>query len=800
MPVVIPRKDSDSEDSPRQSSDPKIKVPSKGPGERKSPRANGSKSSPGDVAGNSSKEVPPAFVDQGQQAAMMTFLTHMDRKLEAICLRLGLQVSSNGAVTVTPLSAMAAAGSVHVRGHPLARHQSFQRLQSVSKERALMDANVYAPESQQMVKLLTIQASKEAALRSTQLEKEDCQVLATPDNGDDACSTNGRPKVPSTGRIISMNSGAPHVPRTRKFKAMSSVYEDEDAESTKSAPWPPRPMLLDKALAQIWKDEQEQRTFQQDLQKMHEEKSKQHAQEKVTESRTLQPQEIEKEKTDEEKNERQDSLTSGRFINRLRKSTTGLSQSSAKMTGTITPASVFSGTLDRDTSKATTDWRKQVSRRDESYNELARRLSQVSKVSYGSSNKSEESAGSITDLAATLFGKRGTTNRSSTSTFIWSVLEDSESSIIAHYYAKLMPVLLALSVVITLMQCIANSPIDENVLSIMENFLSIVFAGEMLLRFYVWPNRWQFLQDGFNIIDFVAAWPIALRIAIGFRVPDEDVLDPTNTMIRAILLGINPMLRLLKMLRYMENWNLITAATNEIAEAMPTMLFLLVIQTWFFASLIYFVEPRDNIESLPHAMWLTIVTMTTVGYGDVTPQSPVGSCVVAVLVVFSVMYMAMPLGIIGDAVTNVWNDRDRILLMRRTRDRLAQWGYCANDIPQLFKHFDRNQSGELNLTAFRELMHSMQMGLKDSRVVQLFETMDADGGGSIDDEEFIKHLFPSVYHEMYGQKREEEEAEEAEREREACEALEAEQDALDELDSLEDISTIVKTRTQTQKD
>ena len=72
------------------------------------------------------------------------------------------------------------------------------------------------------------------------------------------------------------------------------------------------------------------------------------------------------------------------------------------------------------------------------------------------------------------------------------------------------------------------------------------------------------------------------------------------------------------------------------------------------------VEPRDNVESLLKAMWLTIVTMATAGYGDTVSASVTGSIIVAILVVSSFLYMAMPLGIIVHAFTTVWDDKDRI--------------------------------------------------------------------------------------------------------------------------------------------
>ena len=168
-----------------------------------------------------------------------------------------------------------------------------------------------------------------------------------------------------------------------------------------------------------------------------------------------------------------------------------------------------------------------------------------------------------------------------------------------------------------------------------------------------------------------------------------------------------------------------------------------------FASVIFIVEPRDNIPSLPTAMWLTIVTMTTVGYGDVTPSSTAGSIIVSVLVVFSVLYMAMPLSIVGNAFTEVWQERDFILLRNRVKRKLGQMGYGPFDLPHVFNLFDSDGDGQLGLADFQRMMGELKLGLATRRITELFDTIDVDGSGLIDDQEFVKMMFPVNYNEIY---------------------------------------------------
>jgi len=171
------------------------------------------------------------------------------------------------------------------------------------------------------------------------------------------------------------------------------------------------------------------------------------------------------------------------------------------------------------------------------------------------------------------------------------------------------------------------------------------------------------------------------------------------------------------------------------------------------------VEPRDNITCLPEAVWLAIVTMSTVGYGDITPVSTLGTVIVSILVIMSALYMAMPLGIIGYTFTQIWKDRDRILLTLKTRERLEQWGYAAEDILVLFKLFDADDDGELDIDDFRNMIKRLRIGLQDDRIVELFAFIDKDSGGTIDDQEFVRAIFPAEYHSIYGKHRADAEAE-----------------------------------------
>mmetsp|Transcript_23579 Transcript_23579/g.42599 ORF Transcript_23579/g.42599 Transcript_23579/m.42599 type:complete len:673 (+) Transcript_23579:58-2076(+) len=351
---------------------------------------------------------------------------------------------------------------------------------------------------------------------------------------------------------------------------------------------------------------------------------------------------------------------------------------------------------------------------------------------------------------------RKITKRGKLAEKIWQFLDQPESSRNAYVFSKILDPLVIVTVFLNVTQTLEEPMISEPLYTVITLVVDAFFLLEVTIRFSACPSYGAFMRSFYNLTDFTAAVvPLSIRlVALAAH------FDVSSGPLHYILHCFAPVLRILKVLRHFQQFHLFIQVVTSIHEALQVLLVLLALLVLCFASLLYIAEPRSNLNSMPQAMWLTIVTMTTVGYGDKTPESVPGYLIASSLAVCSVLYMAMPIGIIGNAFTQIWQDRDRILLMIKTRDRLLQSGYEAKDLPNLFREYNTEGTGELNIMEFYKMVMDMRVGLSEERVVEVFNSLDRDGGGTIDEQEFIRAVFPSAFHQIYNDKAKEEETSE----------------------------------------
>lgn len=174
-------------------------------------------------------------------------------------------------------------------------------------------------------------------------------------------------------------------------------------------------------------------------------------------------------------------------------------------------------------------------------------------------------------------------------------------------------------------------------LYVVEWGFTILFTIEYLLRLACNPQPLKYATSFFGIIDLLAILPTYL----GIFFPGSRYL----VVIR--ILRVLRVFRILKLVQYIgEADHLMTAlraSRRKVAVFLLTVLTLVVI----LGSLMYLVEgPEHGITSIPRGVYWAIVTLTTVGYGDISPVTPLGQALASVVMIMGYAIIAVPTGII----------------------------------------------------------------------------------------------------------------------------------------------------------
>ena len=147
--------------------------------------------------------------------------------------------------------------------------------------------------------------------------------------------------------------------------------------------------------------------------------------------------------------------------------------------------------------------------------------------------------------------------------------------------------------------------------------------------------------------------------------------------------------------------------------------------------------------TIPAAMWFMVVTITTTGFGDMVPTSPLGQLFTCGIILLGVVFIAMPLATVGNAFTSVYEERQLVKLQALTRQLLSENDISPDDCAEAFKQFDTDGNGLVDATEFAFFVTNvLGLKLKKAELHQLWKMIDVSASGSINFHEFTSVLFP----------------------------------------------------------
>lgn len=194
---------------------------------------------------------------------------------------------------------------------------------------------------------------------------------------------------------------------------------------------------------------------------------------------------------------------------------------------------------------------------------------------------------------------------------------------------------------------------EETFFVVFERISIAFFTFEFLLRLWArgaaytpedggsWRGRREYLTSFHGIVDFLAVAPFYLQILF----PGADLR----------ILRLLRLLRLLKISRYNSALEDLMRAILDERRSFVATLYILAIAITLSSALMYYAESGlqpEKLASIPHAMYWSLITLTTVGYGDISPVTPIGKAISSITALLGVSTVAMLTGIVASSFSN----------------------------------------------------------------------------------------------------------------------------------------------------
>jgi voltage-gated potassium channel len=203
----------------------------------------------------------------------------------------------------------------------------------------------------------------------------------------------------------------------------------------------------------------------------------------------------------------------------------------------------------------------------------------------------------------------------------------------------LLIISILLSVIIVLLDSVQfyNNKYGD-ILYMMEWIFTILFTIEYFLRIYCIKRPFLYTKSFFGIIDLLSILPTYISIIL-----------PASRYLSVIrILRVLRIFRILKLILYIGEANLLLDALISSRRKITVFLFFIFTMVTIIGSIMYLIEGEVNgFTSIPRSIYWAIVTITTVGYGDISPQTELGQLFASFAMILGYATIAVPTGIIS---------------------------------------------------------------------------------------------------------------------------------------------------------
>ncbi|XP_029993161.1 potassium voltage-gated channel subfamily D member 2-like [Sphaeramia orbicularis] len=257
--------------------------------------------------------------------------------------------------------------------------------------------------------------------------------------------------------------------------------------------------------------------------------------------------------------------------------------------------------------------------------------------------------------------------------YLWRAFENPHTSTLALVFYYVTGFFIAISVMANVVETVPCGTLPNRSKEIscgdryalaffcLDTACVMIFTVEYLLRLIAAPSRYKFMKSVMSVIDVVAIMPYY----IGLVMTDNDQVSGAFVTLRVFRV-----FRIFKFSRHSAGLRILGYTLKSCASELGFLLFSLTMAIIIFATVMFYAEKgstASKFTSIPAAFWYTIVTMTTLGYGDMVPKTIVGKVFGSICSLSGVLVIALPVPVIVSNFSRIYHQSQRAEKRRAQR-------------------------------------------------------------------------------------------------------------------------------------
>jgi voltage-gated potassium channel len=178
---------------------------------------------------------------------------------------------------------------------------------------------------------------------------------------------------------------------------------------------------------------------------------------------------------------------------------------------------------------------------------------------------------------------------------------------------------------------------NQRIFYTLEWVFTILFSIEYLMRLWITRKPWKYALSFYGVVDLLSVLPTYIALI---------VTGPQYLMIIRVL-RLMRIFRVLKIARYVSEFNNLKSAMKRSRAKIIVFLVFIFGTVMILGTVMYLIEGAQNgFTSIPRSVYWAVVTLTTVGYGDIAPQTALGQFIASVIMIMGYGIIAVPTGIV----------------------------------------------------------------------------------------------------------------------------------------------------------